>query len=174
MTSNTGTIFVFSRTQHFGSDDFSSLGKTRACHRGHGLRGVLELEPRMHGGQSARFDVRPVEVSTPARTRSGEVTGGAQGRCQGKVSLPTLHHLYFLCSSCTAVPTTLPVIVRSRPGMVETGRGRGDSAGQARAGQGRPGQARAVVKFPRTSFFKLFQLSKTFLNWENSHTLFIT
>ena len=41
------------------------------------------LSLRMHGGQSARFDVLPVEVSTPARTRSGEVTGDAQGRCQG-------------------------------------------------------------------------------------------
>ena len=57
--------------------------QTRACPRGHGLRGVLELEPRMHGGQSARFDVLPVEVSTPARTRSWEVTGDARGRCQG-------------------------------------------------------------------------------------------
>ena len=57
--------------------------QTRACPRGHGVRGVPELEPRMHGGQSARFDVLPVEVSTPARTRSKEVTGVAQGRHQG-------------------------------------------------------------------------------------------
>ena len=58
--------------------------QTRACPRGHRLRGVLELEPWMHGGQSARVDVLPVEVSTtPARTRSAEVTGDAQGRCQG-------------------------------------------------------------------------------------------
>ena len=69
-----------------------------------------------HGGQSARFDVLPVEVSAPARTRSGEVTGDAQRpmprrlkqrvwseeterasepRCCAvkKVSARTLHHL---------------------------------------------------------------------------------
>ena len=61
----------------------AAASQKRACPRGHGLRGVLELEPRMHGRQGARFDVLPVEVSTPARTRSGEVTGDAQGRCQG-------------------------------------------------------------------------------------------
>ena len=94
---------------------------------------------------SYRRRSRPMPRRLKQRARSEGTEWASEPRCCSavkKVSARTLHPLYFLCSSCTAVRAHCTLSDTSA--LIRAWWGRGGRGRQRRAGQGRsrPGQAR--------------------------------